>query len=118
MIYDDPDVTLALSTGLQQNGFKTDTYTDPVLVCENFRDDLYDLVLLDIKMPNDGFRLSQEIRKKDSKVKVCFLTATEFYHEEVRKEHGFEEFKQDSFLKKPIETDNLIRAINKLLGSG
>jgi DNA-binding response OmpR family regulator len=117
IIDDDPDITLALSTSLQQNGFKTDTYTDPVLVYENFRDDLYDLVLLDIKMPNDEFRLYQEIRKKDSKVKVCFLTATEFYHE-VRKEHGFEEFKQDSFLNKPIETDDLIRAINKLLGSG
>jgi CheY-like chemotaxis protein len=44
---------------------------------------------MDIKMPVvDGFLLYQKIRTKDSKIKVCFLTATEFYSEKIRKEYG------------------------------
>lgn len=56
---------------------------------ESFRDGLYDLVLLDIKMPDDGFQLYQKIKRIDSRVKICFQTATEFFHEEIRKEQGF-----------------------------
>jgi len=41
------------------------------LALENFNAGLYDLVLLDIKMPEmDGFHLYQEIKKIDCKVEV------------------------------------------------
>jgi CheY-like chemotaxis protein len=33
----------------------------------------------------DGFQLYDEIKKKDQKAKVCFLTASELYYEEFRK---------------------------------
>lgn len=54
IIDDDPDITITLSKVLELNGFKTDSYTDPVLGYENFRHDQYDLVILDIKMSDDG----------------------------------------------------------------
>jgi len=92
-----------LSVVLQQKGFKTDYYTDPVLAYKNFREDLYDLVLLDIKMPVvDGFTLYQKIKRTDSRIKICFLTASELYYEEFRTEQGFSDFKQelyDKFIK-------------------
>ena len=116
IIDDNPDVTLSLRVALEQNGFKTDSYTNPALAYENFRDGQYDLVLLDIKMPEvDGFQLYQKIRKNDSRIKICFLTASEFYYEQFRKEQGFDNFKQEIFLRKPIETEDLVQAINKLL---
>jgi CheY-like chemotaxis protein len=65
----------------------------------------------------DGFLLYQKIRKKDSRIKICFLTTSEYVHEETRKEYGLDGFKQQSFLKKPIEIEALIQAINKLLYS-
>jgi DNA-binding response OmpR family regulator len=118
IIDDDLDITIALRISLEDNGFSTDSYTDPVLAFENFRDGQYDLVLLDIKMPEvDGFHLYQKIRKIDSNVKICFLTATEFFHEEIRKEHGFDEFNQETFLRKPIDTKDLVREIKRLLES-
>ena len=117
IIDDDPDITITLSKVLEQNGFKTDSYTDPVLGYENFRRGQYDLVILDIKMPEDGFHLYQKIRRVDSGVKICFLTATEFFHEEIRKEHGFDEFNQETFLRKPIDTKDLVREIKRLLES-
>lgn len=118
IIDDDLDITIALRISLEDNGFSADSYTDPVLAFENFRDGQYDLVLLDIKMPEvDGFHLYQKIRKIDSNVKICFLTTTEFFHEEIRKEHGFDEFNQETFLRKPIDTKDLVREIKRLLES-
>ena len=117
IIDDDPDITITISKVLEQNGFKTDTYTDAVLGYENFRRGQYDLVILDIKMPEDGFHLYQKLKKIDSKVKICFLAATELFHEEIRKEHGFDEFNQETFLRKPIDTKDLVYQINKLLES-
>lgn len=117
IIDDDPDITITVSEVLEQNGFKTDSYNDPILAFENFRRGQYDLVILDIKMSDDGFHLYQMIKRIDSRIKICFLTATEFFHEEFRKEHGFDEFNQETFLRKPIDTKDLVYEINKLLES-
>ena len=41
----------------------------------------YDLIVLDIKMPNiDGIKLYHQLRKVDKNVKVCFIIASEEYH--------------------------------------
>ena len=118
IVDDDPDIAIILRMILEDNGFKTDSYTDPELAYKNFREGLYDLVLLDIKMPEvDGFQLYQKVRKIDSRVKICFLTASEYYYEQFRKESGFDEFNQELFLRKPIEIEDLVQAIKKLLES-
>ena len=118
IIDDDPDIAIILRVVLKDKGFKTDSYTDPELAYKNFRDGFYDLILLDIKMPElDGFNFYQKIRETDSRVKIIFLTASEFYHEQFRKERGFDLLKQEFFLRKPIETEDLVQAINKLLES-
>ena len=97
-------------------GFKTDSYTDPVLALKNFKSGQYDLIILDIKMPIiDGFLLYQNIKTTDSKVEICFLTATEYFREEIRKEHGFDEFNQELFLRKPIEIEELVYQIKRML---
>jgi len=116
IIDDEPDVTLTLRTALEQNGFDTDSCNDSTLAYKNFRDGKYDLVLLDIKMPHvDGFQFYQKIKRTDRRVKICFLTASEFYHEEIRKEEGFDGFNKELFLRKPIEIANLVDALKTLL---
>ena len=118
IIDDDLDITITLRISLEDNGFSADFYTDHVLAFENFRGGQYDLVLLDIKMPEvNGFHLYQKIRKIDSNVKVCFLTATEYFHEEIRKEYGLDELNKELFLRKPIATEDLVHEIRKLLQS-
>ena len=118
IIDDDPDITITLRMSLEDNGFKADSYTDPVLAIENFRGGFYDLVLLDIKMQGGGFHLYRKIKKADSRIKICFLTATEFFHEGIRKEQGFDEFNQELFLRKPIEIKDLVHKIKRLLEAG
>ena len=123
IICDDQDVTMSFGSVLEQNGYMTDSYTDPVLAYKNFRDGQYDLVLLDIKMPVvDGFLLYQRIRSIDSWVKICFLTASEFFDESVRKEHirkeqGLGDLNQEIFLRIPIDNKVLFETAKKLLSS-
>jgi DNA-binding response OmpR family regulator len=115
IIDDEEDVAISLSKVLEQYGFMTDFFIDPVLAYSNFKGGQYDLVILDIKMPEiDGFYLYKKIREIDSRIKICFLTATEFFHEQIRKEQGLD-FKQETFLRKPIEIENLVHSIEKLL---
>jgi CheY-like chemotaxis protein len=64
----------------------------------------------------DGFHLYQEMKKMDSRVKVCFLTASEMYYERYRKEE-FAQMDKDLFLRKPIRNEELIKEINRIMAS-
>jgi CheY-like chemotaxis protein len=76
---------------------------------------LYDLVILDIKMPKmDGFELYDEIKKIDKDANVCFLTASELYYEEFRKKE-YCALDRNLFIKKPIENEELVKEINKMI---
>jgi DNA-binding response OmpR family regulator len=111
------DITITLQVGLEEGGFDVDAFTDPSLALKSFRPNYYDLVLIDIVMPSiDGFELYERLKKIDPDVKVCFLTASEMYHEEFRKtEHCT--LDKDLFLQKPISTDNLIMEVNRKISS-
>ena len=110
VVDDEPDITTTLKIGLENKGFAVDTYNDPALALSNFKPDLYNMVLLDIKMPAlNGFELCQEIGKKDEKVKVCFITAFEVYYKSLRE--LFPTLKVDCFIKKPIANDGLVERI-------
>jgi two-component system, OmpR family, response regulator ChvI len=80
---------LTLSTVLHESGFKVIPFNDPLLALRSFKPRYYDLVILDIRMPDmNGFELYREIRRKDNGVKVCFLTAVNelMEYEQYRKE--------------------------------
>jgi DNA-binding response OmpR family regulator len=110
-------VNTALKKVFEQSGFNADSYDDPILALENFKACSYDLLLLDIKMPEmDGFHLYQEMKKIDRKVKVCFLTASEMYYEQFRKEQ-YSTIDKDLILRKPIENEDLIKKINTIISS-
>ena len=67
-------------------------FTDPVLALKNFKAWSYDLVILDIKMPEmDGFELHRQLKKTDNATKICFLTASEMYYEEDLERRNFED---------------------------
>jgi CheY-like chemotaxis protein len=68
----------------------------------------------------NGFQLYKELRKIDSKVKVCFLTASEMFYEEYRREEGEEgivALHKDLFLVKPISNKDLLQGVNKIMMS-
>jgi len=63
---DEADITFTLKKELEQSGFSLDVFNDPITALSNFKPEYYDLILLDVKMPEmNGFELYQEIQKKD-----------------------------------------------------
>ncbi len=114
---DEPDIILLCKIVLEDGGFEVHTFTDSLLALSNFKPNFYDLIVLDIKMPNmDGFELFKKIKEIDDKTKVCFLTASEMYYETFRKKE-FGLVDKDLFLRKPIENDELIKKINNIIGT-
>ena len=112
---DEPDIILLCKIVLEEAGFEVDTFTDSISALDNFKPNFYDLIVLDIKMPNmDGFELCKKIKKIDHKIKICFLTASEMYYENFRKKDP-ELVDKDLFLRKPIENDELIKRVNKII---
>jgi two-component system, OmpR family, response regulator ChvI len=117
VVDDEDDIILELRVVLEENGFKVDSFNDPLLALENFKANLYDLLILDIKMPKvNGFELYKQIKKIDNKVKTMFLTAlTELQeYEEFRKE-VFPKLGERYFVPKPIENEDLLKRVNKIL---
>jgi DNA-binding response OmpR family regulator len=112
---DEPDLTMLCRLALEYYGFRVDTFNDPVEALSNYKSSHYDLIILDLKMPKmDGFQLYDEIKKKDEKAKICFLTASELYYEEFRKRE-YNAIDKTLFLRKPIENEELINQVNRII---
>ena len=111
IVDDEPDITSVLKKGLEQHGFSVDAFNDPEAALSSFNPDHYDLMIIDIRMPKiNGFDLYRELRKRDSKVKVCFLTAFEIYYEEFSK--IFPNIDVRAFVRKPVSILTLVKQIN------
>ena len=118
LIDDEPDVTYTIKTILEDNGFKVDSFNDPILAFNYYKANFYDLVILDIKMPKmDGFELYTKIREKDSKVKICFLTAIAAFNEEFRKIRLVlgKTINEDYFIQKPVEMEDLLKKLTSIM---
>jgi DNA-binding response OmpR family regulator len=114
IVDDERDICLTLKNVLEDNGFVVHAFDDPLLALENFRKDLYDLLILDIKMEKmDGFQLYREIKKIDNKVKICFLTAGEMDYNQFGKEL-FPALDENCFIQKPIQNATLTKIINEI----
>jgi two-component system, OmpR family, response regulator ChvI len=116
VVDDEVDVMLTLKLCLEENGFTVDAYINPVSAIKNFKAGLYDLIMIDIKMPDiNGFELYKEIKKKDNEVKVCFLTAGDTYYASYA--DIFNALGVECFIQKPIENEELIGRIKNMLVS-
>jgi DNA-binding NtrC family response regulator len=115
IIDDEPDITLAFRKALRDKGFEeVETVNDPILALKNFKAGSYDLLIIDIVMPEMyGFELFEGIRKIDNKVKVCFITAFGVNYQALRAVFPSATTTDDlgCFIRKPVDVDNLIKHI-------
>jgi DNA-binding response OmpR family regulator len=117
VVDDEADLTMLCILALEYHGFKVDTFTDPRKALSNYKPGYYDLVILDIMMPNmDGFQLYDEIKKNDHKAKICFLTASELYYEEFRKKE-YNAIDKTLFIQKPVQNEELLKEVNRRINS-
>ena len=110
VVDDEKDIVHVLKRGLESKGFEVTSHTDPHQVLSDFRPGKYDLLLIDIRMPQmNGFELYRKLQLIDPLVKICFITAYEIYYDEFRR--VFPKIKVSCFVKKPVSIDELSRII-------
>jgi DNA-binding response OmpR family regulator len=115
VVDDEPDITSSFKQALRDNGCEVEIANDSLLALKNFKAGSYDLLVIDIVMPEtDGFSLYEEIRKIDEKVKVCFITAFEVNYQALRAVFPAATSTDDigCFIRKPVDMDDLVKRIN------
>jgi two-component system response regulator CpxR len=110
IIDDDQALTQMLAEYLEQNGFSVDVENSPISAINKVRDTRFDLLLLDVMMPElDGFEALKQIRKF-SVVPVIMLTAKgEDYDRILGLELG-----ADDYLAKPFNHRELLARMKAL----
>ena len=118
LVDDDYDHTITFKMGLELAKFEVDAYNDSAIALSKFKPDYYDLLLIDVKMPNiDGFELYEKIKEIDNKVLVWFITAYETYYRALKEVSSTSKGDMISapVIAKPIEIGELVKQIKKEL---
>ncbi len=111
LVEDDLSLINGLSFALKKQGFDLDIARTSEETSAIFADGKYDLVILDVSLPDgNGFDLCRTIRKK-SKVPIIFLTAAD---EETDITMGLD-IGGDDYITKPFKLSVLISRINAIL---
>ena len=98
-------------TLLSDYGFIVDHVSDGVACVKQVKENKYDLILMDIQMPNmDGYQATQKIREF-SNIPIVAMTA-----------NAFEEDKQkalsvgmNDYIAKPMDIDKVLETVSKIL---
>ena len=116
IVDDEPDVTFTIKVILTSNGYQVDAFEDAEEALANFRNEVYSLAFLDIKMPKmNGFDLYKKLLEIDRDIKVCFLTALgEFddYYRQYRKEDVAPVWGVRHIVRKPIDNSKLLEEVS------
>jgi DNA-binding response OmpR family regulator len=101
IVDDEADGVFVTALALKHNGYKIDTTSDPTKALEMFKQQSYDVVVLDVRMLQlDGFTLYEKMREINKNVRVRFFTAFDIDARKVIKER-FPHLNEDCFIKKP-----------------
>ena len=112
IVEDDLNLGQILKEYLEAKGFETHLCRDGEEGIKAFRDQHFDLCILDIMMPKkDGFTLAKEIRLTDKQTPIIFLTAKSM------KEDTLEGFKigADDYITKPFSMEELLLRLMAIL---
>jgi CheY-like chemotaxis protein len=124
IVDDDTDITFTYKLGLERyyegyddnninnkTRFEVYTYNNPLVALSEFKSNFYDLLLIDINMPDiNGFELCQKILELDVNVRVCFITAGEANIEALRE--VYPNVSMGCFIRKPVSIEYLVKRLS------
>lgn len=111
LVDDDRNILTSVSIALQQEGFATRVYSDPMVALKSINDNPPDLGVFDIKMPGiDGMELLRRVREFSS-VPVIFLTSKD---DELDEALGLA-MGADDYISKPFSQRLLVARIRAIL---
>ncbi len=112
IVEDDINFGFILRDYLRLNDFDVTLARNGMEGFEKFKQDYYDLIILDVMMPyKDGFTLAKEIRSRDQQVPLIFLTAKTLKEDMVK---GYQ-IGADDYVNKPFDSEVLLYKIKALL---
>jgi len=115
VVDDEYDVTQIVKKGLELRPmFSVYAFTDPKVALESIAQVSYDMMIVDIRMPEiDGFTFYEQAQKvADSK--IIFITASDKYQEEYQKR--FPQWNGNCFVRKPFTISTLAYLVETELG--
>ncbi|MBY0755245.1 response regulator transcription factor [Clostridium sardiniense] len=111
VVEDDIKINELIIEFLKSEGYKVYSSFDGLSGYSKFKEDNYDLVILDIMMPKlDGYGLCNLIRE-ESDVPIIFLTALSEAEDEIK---GFDAM-ADDYITKPFSFNVLIKRVEAVL---
>jgi CheY-like chemotaxis protein/predicted transcriptional regulator len=116
IVDDEPDVLLTYESFLFYEGYDLKTFTDSYKSLKAFTSDpnLYDLVILDIRMENlNGLQLYQCMKALNPSSKIIFASALDAAKELTTVLPGIS---SQEIIKKPVDKESFVRSIKIALG--
>jgi DNA-binding response OmpR family regulator len=114
LVEDDESLGYLLSEYLKMKDFDIVWKKKGVLALEILDKDYFDLIILDVMMPEmDGFTLANKIKQQFTEIPFIFLTARSLKIDVLK---GFSLGAVD-YLKKPIDEEELVVRLNTLLNT-
>lgn len=115
LVEDDRSFGAVLKSYLELSDFSVDWVDDGLLALPKFSSHKYDLVILDVMLPNvDGFTIANQIREKDTETPFIFITAKTL-REDILK--GYKTG-ADDYITKPFDSEILLFKIKAILSRG
>lgn len=112
IVEDEPDMRLGLKDNLEFDGYEVESAENGKEGYEKITNNNYDLVLMDVMMPEmSGFEVCKQIRKDGINVPIILLTAK---GEEIDKVRGLE-LGADDYITKPFSLRELLARVKAVL---
>ncbi|HKY32520.1 MAG TPA: sigma-54 dependent transcriptional regulator [Candidatus Polarisedimenticolia bacterium] len=113
VVEDEPDLRKVLATLLKRAGYAVDLAGSGTLGCERLRQEVYDVVITDLKLPGaDGIEVLRTSKELYPDTPVIIITAysTDEAAEEARRLGAF------NYILKPFDTDKILADVGIALG--
>ena len=108
---DDAVMRNVIKVSLERNGFRVEAVGDGMAALRSFGEGQYDLVILDIRMPEmDGYELCRQLRKRTT-VPIIIVTSESDIDDVV---NGYE-LGADIYVTKPFRPNELVLRVEALL---
>ncbi|MGN1406635.1 MAG: response regulator transcription factor [Erysipelotrichaceae bacterium] len=112
VVEDDVKLNQTVCTYLNDSGFKTKGCVNAMEAYEEMYNNIYDLIISDIMMPEiNGFEFAENIRKLNKTIPILFMSAKDDLGS---KQRGFQ-LGIDDYMVKPIDLDELLLRVRALL---
>ncbi len=110
VVDDEKEIRYILDTFLSKKGHKVKTVDNGADAIEIIKDEVFDLVLCDLNMPDvHGYEVVKVVNSLEKRTKIGIITGS---REEIEPEEN-EDFKVDFILNKPFKIKELAKYINE-----